>query len=100
MGNGWLNCLLVLNWGNYGQFERVFSCSARIALSLASSALYTNWANPTDVAVAALMINLRSGWKAEMLAQLVADIFMMVVWRRGKLEAVMHHLDQSSQYTQ
>ena len=86
----------------YEQFERVFSCSARIALSPIRSTLSKNWANPADVTVAALMINLRRGWsmKAEMLAQLVADAFMMVVWRRGKLKAVMHHSDQSSQYTQ
>ena len=55
----------------------------------ASSALSKNWAKP-DVAVAALMINLRRGWsmKAEMSAQLVADALMMAVWRRGKPKAV------------
>ncbi|MGA7181694.1 MAG: hypothetical protein WBX11_19210 [Thiobacillaceae bacterium] len=56
--------------------------------------------NPTDVAIAALMINLRRGWsmKAEMLAQLVADALMMAVWRRDKPEAVMHHSDRGSQF--
>ena len=69
-------------------------------LEPASSALSKNWAKP-DVAVAALMLNLRRGWsvKAEMSAQLVADAFMMAVWRRGKPEAVMHHSDRGSQYT-
>jgi len=50
-------------------------------LSLTSNALSENWANPTDVTVAALMINLRAAWsmKAEMLAQLIADALMMAV---------------------
>jgi hypothetical protein len=73
--------LWVLIGENRGQFARIFSCSARIALSPASSTLSENWANPTDVTVAALMINLRVAWsmKTEMLAQLIADALMMVV---------------------
>lgn len=45
---------------------------------MTSSALSKNWANPTDIVVAALMVNLRRGWsmKAEMLAQLIADALM------------------------
>jgi hypothetical protein len=53
----------------------------QIALRLTSNALSESWANPTDVTVAALMINLRAAWpmKAEMLAQLIADAHMMAV---------------------
>ena len=41
------------------------------------------------------------GWsmKAERDAQLVMDALMMAVWRRGKADALLHHSDQSSQYT-
>ncbi|VTZ25031.1 transposase (fragment) [Methylocella tundrae] len=36
--------------------------------------------------------------KAEMTAQLVADAFVMAIWRRGKPNALLHHSDQGSQY--
>ena len=41
------------------------------------------------------------GWsmKAERDASLVMDALMMVVWRRGKADALLHHSDQGSQYT-
>ena len=41
------------------------------------------------------------GWSmsAAMTAQLVADAFVMAIWRRGKPEALLHHSDQGSQYT-
>ena len=31
---------------------------------------------------------------------LVIDALMMAVWRRGKADALFHHSDQGSQYTQ
>ncbi|BCA64027.1 transposase [Sphingomonas sp. HMP9] len=34
-----------------------------------------------------------------MTAQLVTDALMMAIWRRGKPDALLHHSDQSSQYT-
>ena len=41
------------------------------------------------------------GWSmsATMTAQLVTDALMMAIWRRGKPDALLHHLDQGSQYT-
>jgi putative transposase len=41
------------------------------------------------------------GWsmKAERDASLVMDALMMAVWRRGKVDALLHHSDQGSQYT-
>jgi len=41
------------------------------------------------------------GWSmsATMTAQLVTDAMMMAIWRRGKPDALLHHSDQSSQYT-
>ncbi len=41
------------------------------------------------------------GWSMQesMTSQLVADALMMVVWRRGKPVALVHHCDQGSQYT-
>jgi putative transposase len=41
------------------------------------------------------------GWSmsASMTAQLVADALLMAVWRRGRLDALMHHSDRGSQYT-
>ena len=41
------------------------------------------------------------GWSmnAAMTAQLVADVLMMAIWRRGKPHALLHHSDQGSQYT-
>jgi putative transposase len=41
------------------------------------------------------------GWsmKPEMTSQLVIDVLMMAVWRRGKPLSVMHHSDRGSQYT-
>jgi len=41
------------------------------------------------------------GWsmKAEMTAQLVTDALVMAIWRRGKPDVLLHHLDQGSQYT-
>jgi putative transposase len=40
------------------------------------------------------------GWSmsASMTAQLVADAFLMAVWRRGRPDALMHHSDRGSQY--
>ena len=40
------------------------------------------------------------GWsmQATMTAQLVTDALLMVIWRRGKPEAVLHHSDRGSQY--
>jgi transposase InsO family protein len=37
---------------------------------------------------------------ASMTAQLVADALLMAVWRRGKLDALMHHSDRGSQSAQ
>ena len=37
--------------------------------------------------------------KAERDASLVMDALMMAVWRRGKADALLHHSDQGSQYT-
>ncbi len=34
-----------------------------------------------------------------MTAQLVTDALVMAIWRRGKLDALLHHSDQGSQYT-
>jgi putative transposase len=41
------------------------------------------------------------GWSmsATMTAQLVTDALVMAIWRRGKLDALLHHSDQGSQYT-
>ena len=41
------------------------------------------------------------GWSmsATKTAQLVADALIMAIWRRGKPDALLHHSDQSSQYT-
>ncbi len=41
------------------------------------------------------------GWsmQASMTAQLVIDALMMAVWRRGRVDALLHHSDQGSQYT-
>ena len=36
--------------------------------------------------------------KAEMTATLVADALIMAIWRRGKLDALLHHSDRGSQY--
>lgn len=33
-----------------------------------------------------------------MTAQLVTDALVMVIWRRGEPDALLHHSDQSSQY--
>lgn len=37
--------------------------------------------------------------KAEMTAGLVTDALVMAIWRRGKLNALLHHSDRGSQYT-
>ncbi len=37
--------------------------------------------------------------KPEMTAQFVTDALIMVIWRRGKPDARLHHSDQGSQYT-
>jgi putative transposase len=34
-----------------------------------------------------------------MTAQLVADALIIVIWRRGKPDALLHHSDRGSQYT-
>jgi putative transposase len=41
------------------------------------------------------------GWSmhATMTAQLVTDALIMAVWRRGAVEALLHHSDRGSQYT-
>ena len=41
------------------------------------------------------------GWSmsSSMTAQLVADALLMAIWRRGKVDALLHHSDQGSQYT-
>lgn len=41
------------------------------------------------------------GWsmQATMTAQLVTDALLMAVWRRGGVDALVHHSDQGSQYT-
>ena len=41
------------------------------------------------------------GWsiQSSMTSQLVADALMMAVWRRGKLQELLHHSDQGCQYT-
>jgi putative transposase len=41
------------------------------------------------------------GWSMHpvMTAQLVADALTMAVWRRGAVEALLHHSDRGSQYT-
>ncbi len=33
-----------------------------------------------------------------MTGQLVTDTLIMAIWRRGKLDALLHHPDQGSQY--
>jgi putative transposase len=40
------------------------------------------------------------GWsmQASMTSRLVADAFVMALWRRGKPQGVLHHSDQGSQY--
>ena len=40
------------------------------------------------------------GWSMSpsMTAQLVADALLMAIWRRGKVDALLHHSDQGSQY--
>lgn len=42
---------------------------------------------------------LRRSMSATMTAQLVTDALIMAIWRRGKPDALLHHLDQGSQYT-
>lgn len=37
--------------------------------------------------------------QASMTAQLVTDALLTAIWRRGKLDAPLHHSDQGSQYT-
>ena len=41
------------------------------------------------------------GWSmhATMTAQLVTDALIMAVWRRGSVDALLHHSDRGSQYT-
>jgi putative transposase len=41
------------------------------------------------------------GWsmQATMTAQLVTDALLMAVWRRGRVDLLLHHSDQGSQYT-
>jgi putative transposase len=41
------------------------------------------------------------GWStsAGMTAQLVTDVLVMAIWRRGKPDALLHHSDRGSQYT-
>jgi putative transposase len=41
------------------------------------------------------------GWSmnSRMTAQLVSDAMLMAIWRRGPLQALLHHSDQGSQYT-
>ena len=41
------------------------------------------------------------GWSmsATMTAQLVTDALVMAIWRRGKLDALLHYSDRGSQYT-
>ena len=41
------------------------------------------------------------GWSMQttMTTQLVTDALVMVIWRRGKPDAVLHHSDRGSQYT-
>lgn len=34
-----------------------------------------------------------------MTAQLVSDALLMAIWRRGPVQALLHHSDQGSQYT-
>ena len=36
---------------------------------------------------------------AAMTAQLVTDALVMAIWRRGKLDALVHHSDCGSQYS-
>ena len=40
-----------------------------------------------------------SSMKSDRDASLVMDALMMVVWRRGKADDLLHHSDQGSQYT-
>ncbi len=41
------------------------------------------------------------GWSmsSQMTAQLVTDALLMAIWRRGPVQALLHHSDQGSQYT-
>ena len=41
------------------------------------------------------------GWSMQstMTAQLVTDAFVMAIWRRGAIEALLHHSDRGTQYT-
>ena len=41
------------------------------------------------------------GWSMQstMTAQLVTDAFVMAIWRRGAVEALLHHSDRGTQYT-
>jgi putative transposase len=41
------------------------------------------------------------GWSmsSQMTAQLVIDALMTAIWRRGSVQALLHHSDQGSQYT-
>jgi len=54
---------------------------------------------------AAAMIDLFSrrvvGWsmKTEMTAALITDALIMAIWRRGKLDALLHHSHQGSRYS-
>jgi putative transposase len=36
---------------------------------------------------------------SQMTAQLVTDALLMAIWRRGAVQALLHHSDQGSQYT-
>lgn len=40
------------------------------------------------------------GWSmsSQMSAQLVSDAMLMAIWRRGPVQALLHHSDQGSQY--
>jgi putative transposase len=52
-------------------------------------------------AVIALFSRRVVGWSmsATMTAQLVTDALIMALWRRGRVEMLLHHSDQGSQYT-
>jgi putative transposase len=42
---------------------------------------------------------LQGSMSATMTAQLVTDALIMALWRRGRVEMLLHHSDQGSQYT-
>jgi putative transposase len=52
-------------------------------------------------AVVDLYSRLVVGWSmsSSMAAQLVTDALIMAIWRRGKPDSLLHHSDQTSQYT-